>query len=173
MAGFFMEKLQKLNEKIKQNELTKRYLCACHGSFDKKSGTLCHYLKKDSITNRVSVFDEKTTKSPDVKRAVTHYRVLAEKNGLCLLEVTLETGRTHQIRAQMAHIGHPLLGDGKYGVNRDDRAMGYHYQALYSYKLSFSFKTPSELDYLRGKTVTVSPQNIHFMREFENLGSIF
>ncbi len=165
--------LRIMNEKIKQNELTKTYLCACHGYFSQKQGTLRHYLKKDSVTNHVSVFDEKNTRSPHVKKAVTHYQVLSEKNDLSLLEVTLETGRTHQIRAQFAHIGHPLLGDGKYGLNRSDRARGYSYQALYSYRLAFSFRTPSELDYLKGMSFCTGLENIQFLREFDPVTELF
>ena len=68
-------------------------------------------------------------------------KVVATAKDTSLIEVELLTGRTHQIRAHMAYIGHPLVGDGKYGVNRDDRARGYKYQALYSYKLRFAFTT--------------------------------
>ena len=83
------------------------------------------------------------------------------------VEVELLTGRTHQIRAHMAHIGHPLVGDGKYGVNRADRAEGYKYQALYSYKLRFSFKgEPTALDYLNGKEFSIPKKDIYFTAEF-------
>ena len=74
---------------------------------------------------------------PEAKTIITHYKVLAEKNGLSLLDVNLLTGRTHQIRAHLAFYSHPLLGDGKYGKNKDDRRHGYKFQALYSYYLAF------------------------------------
>ena len=99
----------------------------------------------------------------------TKYRVINAKNGLSLIEVELLTGRTHQIRAHMAHIGHPLLGDGKYGINRDDRAKGYKYQALCSYKLRFTFninEDPTLLDYLNGREFTVPKEEIYFLSEF-------
>lgn len=162
------EALRVINEKIRAGEIDKRYLCAAHGIFAQKQGTLHGYLKKDSATNMVSVFDKKTTQSREVKEIVTAYRVLAENREAdrSLCEVHLLTGRTHQIRAHFSTIGHPLLGDGKYGINRDDKKDGYKYQALYSYKLTFAFKTPSSLDYLCGKTVEADRAHIWFLKEF-------
>ena len=94
--------------------------------------------------------------------------MLAVKNGLSLLEVELLTGRTHQIRAHLAHIGHPLLGDGKYGINRADRAKGYKYQALWSYKLRFVFSdNEHHLAYLNGKEFFVPNEKIYFLKDFE------
>ena len=89
---------------------------------------------------------------------ITRYKVLAEnkQSGLALLEVDLVTGRTHQIRAHLAHIGYPLLGDGKYGSNKINRALGVKTQALCSYKLTFRFTTESGcLEYLDGKSFEV------------------
>ena len=167
------EALRVMNEKIRDGEIDKRYLCAAHGIFEKKEGVLRGYLKKDHETNMVSVLEKKTTKSAEVKEIVTEYRVLSEVpsyengQGLSLCEVHLLTGRTHQIRAHLSSVGHPLLGDGKYGVNRGDRKNGYAFQALYSYKLTFDFKTPSSLDYLRGKTVEADKTHIWFLKEFD------
>jgi 23S rRNA pseudouridine955/2504/2580 synthase len=93
--------------------------------------------------------------------------VLREYRGNSLVEVDLITGRTHQIRAHFSHIGHPLLGDGKYGVNRDDKRQGYKYQALYAYRLRFDFKDDSGvLGYLRGKEVKINPTTIWFYHDF-------
>ncbi len=156
--------LREMNEKIKNNEISKFYLCAVKGIMPKKSDTLTGYLIKDSATNTVTVYDRKVK---DAKNIITKYRVLAEKNGNSLLEVELVTGRTHQIRAHMAHIGHPLLGDGKYGVNRGEKREGYKYQALYAYRIRFDFADDSgTLGYLRGKTVELDKKDIWFLSDF-------
>jgi len=159
--------LRVINEKIRRNEIDKRYLCAAHGVMEREHDVLRGYLKKDAATNMVSVFEKKTTKSHEVKEIVTEYRVLAKTDRLSLCEVHLITGRTHQIRAHFSSIGHPLLGDGKYGVNREDKREGYKYQALYSYKLTFAFQEPSHLDYLTGRTVSVPMDRIWFLKEFD------
>ena len=159
--------LRIMNEKIKNRELCKKYLAAVHGTFEEKEGVLKGYLIKDSKTNTVKVFKTQP-KSADAKKIITGYRVVAEKNGLSLLEVDLITGRTHQIRAHMSSVGHPLLGDGKYGVNRDDKQIGYKYQALYSYSLEFRFKGDSGiLEYLNERTFKINEDKIWFCREFK------
>ena len=98
----------------------------------------------------------------------TKYKVIATAGSTALIAVELLTGRTHQIRAHMAHIGHPLIGDGKYGVNKADRAKGYKYQALYSYRLRFSFDKSEEtlLDYLDGKEFKIPKKDIYFTKEY-------
>ena len=161
------EALRIMNEAIRQREIDKFYLCAVHGIPKKSAATLTGYLLKDSDKNTVQIFDKNPPKgAKDIK---TRYRVLATANGLSLLEIELLTGRTHQIRAHMAHIGHPLLGDGKYGVNRDDRARGYKHQALWSYRLRFSFPPEQEslLSYLSGREFTVPKEEIYFLAPFE------
>ena len=162
------EALRVINEKIKNREIKKRYLCAAHGVFAKKHDRLEGYLSKDSDKNLVSIYKVPPKNAGDVKSIVTEYTVLSEKNGLSLLEIDLITGRTHQIRAHLASIGHPLLGDGKYGVNKDDRARGYKYQALYSYKVTFDLSDDrGPLGYLKGKTFSVDRSQIWFLKEFE------
>lgn len=156
--------LRIMNEKIKNGEITKRYLLVCHGSFEKKSGRYKNFLLKDGDANTVRVFDRPV---PDGRTAITDYRVLKEKDGLSLVEATLGTGRTHQIRAQFAYYGHPLLGDGKYGINRDDRKKGFSHQALWSYKVRFDFKSDAgELAYLAGKEFEVNENKIPFTSLF-------
>ena len=156
--------LREMNEHIKQGNIGKFYMCAVHGRLDKKSATLTGWLFKDSKTNKVYVTDEKQKGSKEI---ITKYRVVAEKKDASLLEINLITGRTHQIRAHMSHIGHPLLGDGKYGINREDKAMGYKYQALYAHRLTFNLPDGSgTLGYLRGKSFSIPKDEIWFAGEF-------
>lgn len=160
------EALRVMNEKIKRREIDKFYLAAVHGAPKPESATIKGYLLKDSKTNTVRVYDKNPPR--DAKEIITKYMVVAKRSDSSLIEVELLTGRTHQIRAHMAHIGHPLVGDGKYGVNKNDRAKGYKYQALYSYRLRFSFDTSEEtcLDYLNGKEFKIPKKDIYFTKEY-------
>lgn len=147
------EALRILCQKIKDRELDKRYLAIVHGVPAKKEDTLTGYLEKNEEKNKAYIRKEKDENNRTIR---TRYKVLKSKNGLSLLEIELLTGRTHQIRAHMASIGHPLLGDGKYGKLKDDKKLGFDKQALYSYKLSFYFDTDAGiLNYLNGKTFEV------------------
>ena len=139
-------------------------MCLVHGVPSPKKATLHAYLRKNSKDNLVEVRDKEFA---GAKEIITVYRVLnAYGNEKALLEVDLITGRTHQIRAHMAHIGHSLVGDGKYGVNRNDKTKGYKYQALYAYKLYFkSTENDSILSYLEGKTFKIDESDIWFLNE--------
>lgn len=143
-----------MNEQIKEHKVIKKYLCLCHGSLPKKEDTLTLYMKKLE-DKKISLVSE--TKKDGYKTAISQYKVLKSKNGISLLEITLKTGRTHQIRACLSHIGNPLLGDGKYGKTAGaDKSLGFPYQALCSYYISFNFKEAGELSYLDGKSFSVS-----------------
>ena len=158
------EALRVMNEKIKNDEISKFYYCVVHGKMPKKADTLTGFLLKDGDKNQVRIFDKQVKGS---KNIITKYKVISEKNNMSLLEIELVTGRTHQIRAHMSYIGHPLLGDGKYGINKDDRAKGYKYQALYAYRLRFDFDDESgALGYLKGKEVKLSRDDVWFLKDF-------
>ena len=158
------EALRVMNQKIKDDEIRKFYICAVHGNMEKDRETLTGYLKKDAKSNTVRVSDKALD---GYKNIITKYRTLTRHGGNSLLEVELVTGRTHQIRAHMAHIGHALLGDGKYGINRADKEKGYKYQALYSYRLIFNFADNSgALGYLKGKEVSIPSADIWFASDF-------
>ena len=143
--------LRVLNDKIKDRELEKKYLCIVKGTPKKGSCILEHFILKNEKTNTVEVL---SSPAPGAKTARTKYTVLSSHDGMSLIEAELLTGRTHQIRAQFAAIGHPLIGDTKYGKAKDGH--GFTWQALCSYKLTFRFEQDAEhLAYLNGKTFSV------------------
>lgn len=143
------ESLRILNQKIKNRELKKKYLCLVFGHLDQKAGRISGFLFKDEKKKKVFVYD---LPKKGALSFSTLYRVLQDYPDCSLVEAELETGRTHQIRAGFAHIGHPLLGDGKYGTNEINRKFPYSGQALYSYKLKFTFKSDAGiLEYLKGR----------------------
>ncbi len=156
------ETLRIMNQKIKDREMKKFYLCVVAGSPRPKEGVLEDFLLKDEEKKQVFVYDHPV---PGGRSAATRYRVLATRGELSLVECELITGRTHQIRAQMAHAGHPLLGDGKYGDGRLNRRYGKTMQALWSYKLVFDFTTDAGvLEGLNGRAWTV--ERVDFVEEF-------
>lgn len=145
--------LREMNHIIKERLIDKTYLAAIHGIPENKSGEIKVFIKKQESTNTVSVTDAKTQ---GAKTAITAYRTVSVSRDrkLSLVEIDLLTGRTHQIRASFAHIGHPLLGDGKYAVNKADRERGFNHQALHCVSLHFGNCRDCELlDYLTSKTV--------------------
>ena len=163
MAAKNAETLRIMDQKVRDRELVKLYLCVVCGRMEQREATLTGYLEKNESQNRVYI---STKPSPGAKSIKTRYRVLQEKRRYSLLEAELLTGRTHQIRAHFASIGHPLAGDGKYGTNARNKETGFPYQALCSYKLKFAFTTPAGLlDYLNGREFET--ENVWFLPEFE------
>ena len=156
------ESLRILNQKIKDRELHKKYLCVTVGVLKPAEATVTAYLEKNEKTNTVYISDRKT---PQNKTIITKYKVLKHKNELALVEIELITGRTHQIRAHMSYLGYPLLGDGKYGINKINRKYQVKTQALFAYKLTFDFKTDGGiLSYLDKKTFEIN--NVWFQNKF-------
>lgn len=162
MAAKNAETLRIMNQKVKDREMHKIYLCVVCGTLQEKEATLTGYLEKNEAQNRVYISKRPTPQSKSIK---TKYKVLAERKGFSLLEVELLTGRTHQIRAHFASIGHPLAGDGKYGKNTVNKETGFPYQALYSHRLIFDFTTDAGmLSYLNHQAFTA--KDVWFLKEF-------
>lgn len=147
------EALRVMNQKIRDREIEKYYLCVVKGEPKPSHAVLTAYHTKDESTNTVQISDKPRE---GYKEIVTEYTVLDRSPDLSLCEVLLHTGRTHQIRAHMAHIGHPLLGDEKYGDKKTNARRKMKRQALYSYKLRFVFTTPAGcLENLNGRSFEV------------------
>ena len=163
LAAKNAEALRVLNQKMKDREIHKFYLCAVHGTPKPSQGLLKGYLWKDEKKNRVYVYKDF---KPGSKTIETKYRVLKSAENMSLVEVELLTGRTHQIRAHFASIGCPLVGDGKYGNNQNNRRQGgRRKQFLYSYKTVFDFTTDAgALESLNGMTFEVP--NVWFAEQF-------
>jgi len=147
--------LKVLLEAIKNKSIKKYYQCIVHGVPSKKNAELHDYLTKDERKSRVFISN---TKTPGALEIITRYKVLSEDNNSSRLEVELVTGRTHQIRAHLAYIGHPIIGDGKYGTNETNRSSSFKFQALWAYKVKFEFKEQNHLYYLNNRIFEVEPE---------------
>ena len=157
------EALHAMDQKIRTHEVQKYYLCIVHGRMKHPDGTLRHYLIKKPEQKKVTVLKRN---EPGSKEAVTYFQAIDERGGLTLCECLLGTGRTHQIRAQFAAIGHPLLGDNQYGSAKQNEKYGrVNGQALCAYRLIFDFEGDSGcLEGINGRTFQV--RDVPFVREY-------
>ena len=153
------EALEILLEKFKKHEIEKHYLALVYGIPNKKEERLEAYLFKDNKKSQVYISD---IFKKGYQKIITRYTVLEKrKDNTAVLDVEIETGRTHQIRAHLAHIGYPIMGDGKYGKNEINKQFGKKYQMLCSYKLKFHFQSESGiLTYLNGKEIELKNINM-------------
>ena len=134
---------------IKNRDVQKTYLCVTFGRPVPPDATLGGYLLKDADRGIVKIVEDK---QPGAKEVETQYETIAVSGRLALLKVKLITGRTHQIRAHMASIGCPILGDSKYGNNSANRELKLKYQALCAYELTMPRFTQPDFAFLSGKT---------------------
>jgi 23S rRNA pseudouridine955/2504/2580 synthase len=152
--------LEILLDKIKKREIRKFYRCLVKGKMPVENETIKAFLFKDEKKSMVFIGSKPSKGAIEI---ITNYRVISYKNDISSLEVELITGRTHQIRAHLAYIGHPIVGDGKYGDNNYNRMLKAKYQALWANRIIFDFDADAGiLNYLNGKELAVEPPFLNY-----------
>lgn len=168
LAGKDLKSSRELNEGIRERRISKKYLCIVSGIL-REEALLDGYLVKNEADNTVRILPEMPDNETDAARILTGYRPVAGNGGVTLLEVDLITGKSHQIRAHLASIGHPIVGDSKYGersINNDFRdRFGIRRQLLHAYRVAFCGMTEG-LSYLNGRVIT-APLPADFRRVCE------
>ena len=130
--------LERLNKMLRERTISKTYWAVVKNTPLKEKDSLIHFLKKNPKNNKSTVFTKETDAS---KKAILHYSVIKKLDNYSLLEIDLETGRHHQIRAQLAYIGSPIKGDLKYGASRSNKDGSIH---LHARKISFTHPVSKE-----------------------------
>lgn len=145
-----------LLQKFKNHEIEKHYEATCYGIFNIKNAVLIAYLFKDRKKSLVYISD---TPKKGYQKIVTEYKIISEnkEHNTSKLDIIPHTGKTHQLRAHLAHIHHPIIGDGKYGINEVNKQFGQKYQMLKSTSITFKFTSDSNfLDYLNGLKIDIN-----------------
>lgn len=145
---------KELLKAFKDRLIKKYYLAEVYGILKEKQAILTAYLKKDENLGLVKIYSKKVENSLTI---TTEYQVVKELENSSVVKILLHTGRTHQIRAHMAHIGHFVLGDGKYGDNKINKSFGYKRQRLCAVEVRFNFDNRSLLSYLN--EITINAEN--------------
>ncbi|WP_029504097.1 RluA family pseudouridine synthase [Lachnoclostridium phytofermentans] len=161
IAGKSLFGLQEMSARLQDRSLHKYYRCIVKGMMT-KGARIEGYLAKDEKTNKVSIY-AKDLKDGESSFIETEYKPIISKNGYTLLEVLLITGKTHQIRAHLSSIGHPIIGDMKYGEEALNKKLqkqyGLKHQLLHSYRLEFP-NLPKELDKLSNQKIIAPPPKL-------------
>ena len=148
-----------LDDALKNRTIQKYYLALVYGLFNKQSEKMTAYLKKFENKSYVEIIDDK---KQGYEKIQTNYKVIKSFDDSTLVEVELITGKTHQIRAHFAHIGHFVIGDEKYGDSTINKHYKKKYQNLCAYKIVFKFDNNDYLSYLNDKVIEIDKSKIDF-----------